>query len=695
MSSGAYYLIDGKVKFYFNQSQQFLQVGEETLPLQRREAQTLQFILDNQQDSIKADAIAVYLWGEGPVNDDYTNKKSQAITHVSRIRKRLEQLGLDNRWLETQGGQGYKVSCSAEFIDNEEQRIEALRHEAERQWRQKWFKIIKHSGLSALLTAAVFVAIYVVVTKPPITLSNVVQLQKLTGVSIAPRYSPSADAIAFSYQTNNDNAKIYLKVDSDINYRALTSGHFDQSPAFSPSGRQLAYQRRTVQGECEIRLLRLDQDHNKVGSETKVAQCSTSGYLSSIEWLTEDRLLFTDKMPQTGLSGIYQVDLGNGDQSVYLAIDDPQYYGVGYYYMIYDPNSAALYVLDGEEWSKTNIYRFSQDKVKTKITTIVDSLRSIAILGDSLLFKDLDNQLKTLSLADPQVVNRVYSDPLNPIDSPVVNSSQTKVAFVAGEYYQSRIRTLSLSTGIDAEIISSTFKLRLPKASKDEVLVTSRESGINQIYAYQNNVRQQLTDFNINQKIVNFASSTDKKWLAINFTDGTTLYKRNQRGLTEVKRFELLSYPDFSANGKRLLLSDLVGDDGPTVIEYDLASYATSKEIEPTHIRLKKSKFAVYHQLGIIYVPADKPGVYLLTRNSDEVISEDVSPTTPEGFGLSDTHLYVAGREGKMVNVDLSSGQLTVMPDHLYGVFSIYQDQLFYIAEALGHTDIVVGNIVR
>jgi DNA-binding winged helix-turn-helix (wHTH) protein/dipeptidyl aminopeptidase/acylaminoacyl peptidase len=695
----SYYLIDGKVKFYFDQSHQSLKAGDESLPLQRREAQTLQVILAGKEDFVTAEAIAVYLWGEGPVNDDYTNKKSQAITHVSRIRKRLEQLGLANSWLETKGGLGYKVACPVEFVSNEAQRQEIIEQELSAKTRNNRLKMAKYSGLSALLTASMFILIYFLLTQPPVNIQNVVQLNTLSGISFQPRLSPKGDAITFSYQTDDLPAKIYLKADADINYRALTDGHFDQSPVFSPSGRQLAYQRATSAGGCEIRLIQLDQQFNMLGDDEAIAQCHSGEKMLSIEWLSEQLLLFTDvEDKETDVMGIYQVDLTSKEKSLYLSINKADYSGgdyngIGYYYIAYDRKKSILYVLDGEDWAQTNIYQLSGDKVLKKITTVNQSLRSIAVLDNRLLFTDLDNQFKTMRIDQPSDIDAVYFDPLNPVSYPTVDESRKKIAFVSGEYYKSRIHTYSLKNKLSAEIISSDFKLRLPHASAEEVLLTSRESGINQIYAHINNNRVQLTNFTINRKISNFAASKDKKWLAIHFNEGTTLYTRNQKGLTEVRHFPLQAYPSFSLNSQRMLLADVLDKD-KRVYEYDLEKYQQSKTITKTKVLLDNTWFAVYHPLGIVYVPSDKKGIHLLTRNSDEAINTTVTPTSPEGLCLSDSHLYVVVEKGrKVVSVDLLSGAVERMPDFLYGPISIYEDKLFYIAESLGHMNIVVGDI--
>lgn len=224
-----------------------------------------------------------------------------------------------------------------------------------------------------------------------------------------------------------------------------------------------------------------------------------------------------------------------------------------------------------------------------------------------------------------------------PVSFPSINAQGGKIAFVSGDYYQSQIHRYSLETGESDEVISSKFKLKLPKTSKKELLVTSKESGITQIYAYANNTRYQLSSFKVNRKIVDFVSSEDQQWLAIYFATSTTLYKRDSRGLSEVKRFSLMTHPAFSPSSQRLLLSDQSGIQASSrIVEYDLSGFNTTGLIDPTGLVVNDARFGVYHRLGIIYTPQDNQGIYVFSVGSNSLINGDIQPINSEGFGLTD-----------------------------------------------------------
>lgn len=693
--SSSYFLINDEIRFYFEAPTKSLHLHQKEVNLTPREAQTLQFLLDNRGDTIKPDDLAVHLWGEASVNLDYANKKSQAVTLVSKVRRRFEPLNYRADWLKNLDNQGYKVNCSVEFISSEvlrQQTIERkIQHEKLRQRRE----LLKYGSTSAFVSIFIFFLLYLVFAKSSVGVDNISQLPPLTGISVEPNLSPDGKAVAFSYESRDGHAQIYIKVDADINYRTLTSGFFDQGPIFSPDGKRLAFHRH-FEDVCEIRLIALDKDYNAKTTDTKVVDCNPFTHFSSITWLSQNVLLFTNREAEESPMQVYQLDLSSGEVSTYLAINNKDNFGSGYYFVHYDRASETLFVMDGGEWSTSHIYRYGQDKQRVLLKTTQEVLKSLSLLGNKVVFKDVDNQIKTFLIDDPTEVEVMYSHPLDRISYPNVNASGDKITYVAGAYLRSSVHRYDLTNGSISETIAAKDKLELPKASEKEVLVVSGNSGIYQIYAYANNTRTRLSNFKVNHKIINFASSPNRRWLAIHFGQGTQLYQRDEKGLTLVESFETMTNPGFSPNSERLLLSDSQGGTSgiARLVDFDLSKFHQTGSIETSGTTIKDAAFGAYSADGIVYTPANTKGLYLYKVGDISLINETIEPT-PDSFGFTDSHVYLLTKDHTMVAVALDTGEVSALPGDLYGEFSVSHNSIFFLSEGPGHMDIIVGDIVK
>jgi hypothetical protein len=515
---------------------------------------------------------------------------------------------------------------------------------------------------------------------------------------VEPHFSADGKAIAFAYESKQHVSKIYLKLDSDINYRVLTDGEFDQSPTFSPSSQLLAYQRTTKQG-CEIRLLAIDKEYQLKGDDRLIINCDPTTSLSSLAWLNERELLFTDRAEAEQPLQVYKVDVMSGQRSLYLAHDRKDYFGSGYYHIEYDIVAERLIVLDAFQWARALIYQQVERGPLTLIKSIDPLIKSIAILDDSLIFIDEDNQLKRFVINAPKTLETIYSNPLSPISYPSVDTATAQIAFVTGVYSKSSIHRYDIELGTSVKVVSSDSKLFLPKVSEHELLVISIESGIKQIYAYVDGRHYQLSDFKVNHKILNFVSAKDKRWLAVNFNDRTVLYRRDSKGLTVAKVFELAIGPQFSPSGDHLLLSTQIDEtvNEPMVksrfVEYDLSLYDQGGAIEPTGLRINDALFGAYYDVGIIYTPSNRQGLYYFTVGNNVAINTEVKVISADGFAFSKGKAYLLTTDFEFVNVDINDGRVEVLPKKLYSDFSVNQNGIFYLVPSMGDMNIAVGKL--
>ncbi|NQZ08807.1 MAG: hypothetical protein HRT35_16750 [Algicola sp.] len=701
MNEQSYYLIDDNIEFHFEPQDMKLKRGDKTIKLRPMEVKTLLCILKKTGQYMTRGQIANGIWQNVP-SHDIQNKSAQATKYISIIRKQLAKIDIDESWLVTEEHLGYKVSCAVELVSVEAQQKqqqakqkalgEAQKNHVRRDTR---IKILVNTIVTVSLTLIMIGAYNLLLTEKNVLIKSIVQLTSLSGVSIQQNYSANGDALAFVHLTDGGRSRILLKTKADINYQPLGNGEHDQSPSFSPTSKKLAYHRR-ADGNCQIRVIEFNGDYHKIRNDKAVANCNPFNYYASIAWASDTVLYFTDRKAQSLPLAIYRVDLQTGQKNLYLEVDDKNYFGSGFYNITIDAKSGDMIVLDGEQYTKTNIYRVTVDKQKTLIKTIDDILLGIGIISDTLIFKDLDNQLKSIELsASTEKVSLVYPNPLKPIGNPVVNRDQNKLSFISGEYYKSQIHAYSIETGTSSEIIASNSQLKYPFSIGNEVMFISRESGIKQIYSYRDNTRYQLTNFNTDPKIVGFTASNDKKWVAISYKSGTSIYHRTNRGLTKLKHFPSLLFPSFKDNGERILLSRIKSSEveHDKVEEYFLTNNSKAEAFEPTGIVINKAKYGVYHQSGIVYVPSKNDSVRLFTLESDTVIVNNISPLLPDGLALSQNYLFVATETHELLKIDLATGQVTKMPEHLFGQISVSNETIFYIAQKQGQMDIIDSDI--
>lgn len=114
--SDSYFLLGDEVRFYFDPAYSSLHYQQNIVRLPVKEAQTLKFAVDHHDQLFTPTQLAIMLWGKSVVDLNQDKKKSQAITQISKLRKRFKQLGYRNPWLITHENQGYQLTCTVDII---------------------------------------------------------------------------------------------------------------------------------------------------------------------------------------------------------------------------------------------------------------------------------------------------------------------------------------------------------------------------------------------------------------------------------------------------------------------------------------------------------------------------------------------------------------------------------------------------
>ncbi|MFT5163304.1 MAG: hypothetical protein ACI9FJ_001890 [Alteromonadaceae bacterium] len=675
-----YYLINEQIKFYFDIEKQFVEFKGETESLEPKEAQILKYILENNNDGmIKSEAILDDNW-------DYWNDKKVLQKVLSTLRKKFKSINVAENGF-VAAGSNYKINYVGVLLNTHTQEIKEKNAH-----KNKIVTSVKTAVLWALAGAISLLLIIKFNEKPAFTVDNIIQATAISGVSIEPALSPDGSALVFSHKTEA-SSQIYLKTDLNLNFQVLTEGHFDQIPSWSPSGRQIAFQ-RLKQGACEIRLITLNEDNVRVDGDEKIVDCNINNNLASITWNSENTLYFTDPDTASGPYNIKYVNVQKKTVSPYFTYPEhTDYTGSGHYYITFHKPLNALYSLESPNWVVSNIAQIDADNQVTPIHQVNDILLTVGIFNNNIIFKDLDNQLKALSLSNTDDLITIYKNPLKPIVSPNVSANNNKIVIASGSVFKKSIYAMSLKTGGISEIISSQYNLKTPQENNNEMFYISKETGIYQIYLYRKNIRTQLTNYNVHRKIVYFTTSADKKWAAVNFIDSTVLYQRNEKGLVAVKTFPLMSFPAFSQDGERILLTNLVQQQNGNsdswekeLVEFSLDGF------EETGITVKNALFGRYHQSGIIYVSVHS-GIKLFTLNGVRTIIDLPGPEGPNAFSVNSTDMFIS-KNNTVHKVNLRTREVTQLPQQIKGSITANDEYIFFGIQTFGTMDIFKGELI-
>lgn len=675
-----YYLINEHIKFYFDIEHQFIEFKGIRESLEPKEAQILRYILENHQDGIiKSEAILDDNW-------EFWSDKKVLQKVLSTLRKKFKNIGVtENGFIAS--GSNYKINYAGVLVKAQEQK-----NKEKVALKSKLMQSAKMAFLWAMAGAVSLLIIIKFNEKPQFSIDNIIQATAISGVSVEPALSPDGNKLAFTHKKEG-SSQIYLKERSNLSYRALTKDHNDQVPSWSPSGLQLAFQRfdRSV---CEIRLIKFDTDYQQIGSDELLTQCSPHTHLSKMTWQSEDVLFYTD-IPEGGTAfEVKQINVKTKKVDVYYTNNKrDDYSGSGPYFIVYNRKLKTLFGLESSNWVYSNIIKINDDNTEVAIRKVGDVLMSIDVFENHVIFKDLDNHLKSFSLDSPQQLFTVYKNPLKPIGYPTISADSNDIAIVSGSVYRNDIFAMNLQDKTIAEIKTSQSRLRTPQQAENEILFVSNETGIYQVYSYSNSIQTPLTNFTENKLIVNFTISLDKQWLAINFIDGTTLYRLHSNGLTAVKTYPLLSFPAFSNNSKRMLLKNLVEtqEQGVTTWKQELIEYSL-EDFNETGITIKNAIFGVYHERGIIYQGVDR-AYNLFKLDGVSKLYQGTFRGTTAMFAANKNSMFISSPT-ETVQFDLNTGESVKLPPQIKGDITVSNTHIYFKSQSFSNMVIFKGKLI-
>ncbi|MCJ8269971.1 MAG: hypothetical protein MJK04_11300, partial [Psychrosphaera sp.] len=647
------------LRIEFNDEQQFLEP---------KEALILRYVLENQVGGlINAETILNENWG-------HWNDKKVLQKVLSTLRRKFKAIGVtENGFVAADAN--YKINYVGVLVNDVQQALEK-----KQQTRKKLLRYAKAVVPSLFIAVVAFMFFGLINQGPQFSVSNIIQATAIAGASVEPDLSPDGSAMAFSHKKDG-SSQIYLKIDSNLGFEILTEGHYDQVPAWSPTGRQLAFQRKDP-NLCQIRLITLDDDLKKIGDDQLLTECNPHTKVMSMAFKDENTLFFTESQSVLGHNEIKQLDLISKKVTPYFSNKKSAIGAIshdsGQYFIVYSNALGALFSLHSPDGKVSNINRVNEDNTLTFLRQVGTKLLSFDIFEDQIIFKDTDNQLKSFDWADPQTLTTIYKNPLKAISYPVVSANSNKIAIVSGSIYKNSIHSMNLLSREMKEIMTSENLLKYPKSALNEILFVSDETGISQIYAFSDGVKTQITNFIKNRNIMYFSQSRDKKWLAISFSDSTIVYQRLEAGLSAVKTLPGNTYPDFSKNSERILVSNQVAKGkGPLksmetmLVEYYLDGF------KETGITIRDALYGIYHDSGIIFPTADH-SIKLFKLNGIETIVTGFTVSSRSALAVNDTALFISDDVAPVAKIDLETHAIVEFDEPIHGEIAVNNNLLYY-----------------
>lgn len=676
----SYYLINDQIKFYFNIENLRIEYKGQSQALEPKEARILKYVLENQANGlIPSKQILDANW-------EYWSDKKVLQKVLSTLRKKFKNLGVvENGFVATDSS--YKINYKAVLVDAEELLLQRNKAKAERALGLR--KIV----FSAFIVVCLFVLLLSQFSfNSTLSVGNIIQVTNIEGVSNEPALSPDGRALAFTH-TIHGRSEIFLKLDANLNYQQLTDGSADSLPSWSPSGKRLAFA-RNVGGRCEIRYISLDEHYNKLKDERTVALCDMYSRLSSISWKDENQLFYSQNDEVDGVSRIFLVDVDSGKNEIYFSNENtPDVMGLGFYFIHYSGYLDSLFALQSVDHNITRIYRVDSDGVNL-LRKVDGVLLSIDTFDSQLLFKDIDNQLKIFDVDSPEKLTTIYRNPLKTIAYPEVSSASNKMAFVSGSLFKDELHVFDFESGHTQRLFESNNSILLGSVIDQELFYVSEETGIRQIYAYQEGIKRQITNFDRNQYIVHFAISNDKQNLAVGFTDKTVIYHRDDNNLRALKVFNNTAFATFSNNSQRLLLAQTDNNDETSYLSpHSLVEYYVDG-FEQTGISIRAAEFGYYHGSSIIYLNQNG-SLNRFTLEGSETITEGLSYYSPKRLGLSGDTLIIADEEGKVLGIDLKTGLRRQFDLSVGSELAVSDKHIYYKRRHTGNMVIFKGELLE
>ncbi|WP_394201185.1 winged helix-turn-helix domain-containing protein [Shewanella waksmanii] len=505
-----------------------------------RAMQVLLCLIEHAGKPVSRDMLIETVWRGGHISDNAINRI------IGLLRNQLGDNAKSPQFIKTVPKVGYVLICPvSEVEETEEERVltklskKELQHSDVTSWKNRVFcSLYQHTRvyIGLLVVMSIFFCYLFLAQSPTVHSPVVAKVSPLTfleGQEFAPSLSPDSSLLVFSHR-NEDNMRwrlglMHMKT-KEISF---LSSAFENTnyPSFSPDGRSVAYIGFNSSGECEIRIVSIE---NGGFAESKtVTQCKQNSVSTSIAWHPSGlSLYYTDEnLSNKYMSAkmVFSVSI-NGKNKRQLS--QPFNVGRGDYAISASPDGKKLAVIRNVKWFQSVVMLFSLDKGSWETLFTVDyPLNSIIWSSDStkLTYRAITGHLNEYDLSTKEDLEVALVS--QRISRPMSNANGDVVA-VAGNYYSSEIWKIDNPfENKKQNIISNRFihssssdSSGVQSLNGDTVFLSSR-SGTPEVWIKKSTgVEYQISQFNRYGIIRQLSFSINSKRLLGTFNSRVFIY---------------------------------------------------------------------------------------------------------------------------------------------------------------------------
>ncbi|WP_028772107.1 winged helix-turn-helix domain-containing protein [Shewanella waksmanii] len=519
--------------------------------IELRAMQVLLCLIEHAGKPVSRDMLIETVWRGGHISDNAINRI------IGLLRNQLGDNAKSPQFIKTVPKVGYVLICHvSEVEETEKERVltklsqKESQHSHVKSWKNRvFFSLYQHTSLYVgLLAAFVISIVYVLASMPPSSMppvvAKVLPLTFLEGQEFAPSLSPDGEFLVFSHRTEEQvDWRLGLM---NMNSREISflSGTFENAnyPSFSPDGKNVAYIGFNSSGECEIRIVAIENGY--FAESRTVTQCKQNSVGSSIAWHPSGMsLYYTDEDASNkhmSAKLVFSISINGKDKR---QLSQPFNVGRGDYAISVSPDGKKLAVIRNVKWFQSVVMLFSLDKGSWETLFTVDYPLNSIMWGsnsDTLTYRSMSGHLNQFDLNTKEDVEVALVS--QRISRPMSNLMGEVVA-VAGNYYSSEIWKIdnpfkALNDQITSArfIYSSSSDSGGVASSKGDIAFLSSRSGIPQVWLKrQSGSEVQISNFERYGIIRQIGFSNESNRLLGTFNSEVFIYDFDSKKLNFVK----------------------------------------------------------------------------------------------------------------------------------------------------------------